>query len=86
MTIAKAIARAWTDAAYKTKLVGDPNAALSEAGVEVPVGTTVKVVENTADTQHVVLPVAPAKASELSTEELEKVAGGYDTKGNQHLG
>ena len=43
MTIAKAIARAWTDAAYKTKLVSDPHAALSEAGVSIPTATTVKV-------------------------------------------
>ncbi len=76
MTVAKAIARAWADAAYKTKLVSDPHAALSEAGVSVPTGTTVKVIENTADTVHVVLPAAPAKASEMSIDELEKVAGG----------
>ena len=76
MTIAKAIARAWTDAAYKTKLVSDPHAALSEAGVSIPTGTTVKVIENTAETTHVVLPVAPKKTSEMSSDELEKVAAG----------
>ena len=76
MTIANAIARAWNDAGYKAKLLSDPHAALAEAGVEVPAGTTVKVVENSADTQHVVLPVAPGNADELSTEELAKVAGG----------
>ncbi len=65
MTVTKAIARAWTDADYKAKLLSDPHAALAEAGVEVPAGTTVKVVENTADTQHVVLPVAPDNAGEL---------------------
>jgi len=77
MTIAKAIARAWTDGAYKAKLVSDPHTALAEAGVEVPAGTTVKVVENTTDTQHLVLPVAPPEAGEVSVDELEKVAGGY---------
>ena len=76
MNVSLAIARAWTDGAYKARLVSDPHAALAEAGVEVPVGLTVKVVENTADTQHLVLPVAPGNASELSIEELEKVAGG----------
>ncbi len=79
MTIAKAIARAWNDAGYKAKLLNDPHAALAEAGVEVPAGTTIKVVENTADTQHVVLPVAPGNAGELSIEELEKVAGGVES-------
>ncbi len=56
--------------------MSDPHAALVEAGVEVPAGTTIKVVEDTADTRHLVLPVAPGDAGELSAEELEKVAGG----------
>ncbi len=76
MTIAKAVARAWADAEYKAKLLSNPHAALAEQGVEIPPGTSVKVMENTADTQHVVLPVAPGDAGELSAEELEKVAGG----------
>ncbi len=76
MAITKAIARAWTNADYKAKLLSDPHAALAEVGVEVPAGTTVKVMENTADTQHLVLPVSPAAVGELSSEELEKVAGG----------
>ena len=76
MTIQKVIARAWTDADYKAKLVDDPAAALAEAGVEVPAGTKMKVVENTADTVHVVLPVAPTEAGKISMDELEKVAGG----------
>ena len=79
MTIAKATARAWTDAAYKSKLTNDPHAALAEVGVEVPAGTTVKVVENTADTQHLVLPMTPAEAGEISMDELESMAGGTMT-------
>ena len=73
---AKIIAKAWRDPDYKAKLLTDPHAALAEVGVEVPPGTTLKVIENTADTQHLVLPVAPGNAGELSIEELEKVAGG----------
>lgn len=76
MTVAKAIARAWTDGAYKARLANDPVSALAEAGVVVPAGSTVKLVENTAETRHLVLPVAPANAREMSTDELEKVAGG----------
>ncbi len=75
--IAKAIARAWTDAAYKAKLLGDPHAALAEVGVEVQAGTKIKVVENTADTRHIVLPVAPMRTGEMSGDELEKLAGGF---------
>lgn len=76
MTIAKAIARAWSDAGYKAKLLSDPHAALTEAGVDVPSGTTVQVVEDSADTRHIVLPLAPKQAGEMSIGELEKVAGG----------
>ena len=77
---ARAIARAWTDADYKARLINDPHAALAETGVEVPAGITVKVVENTTDTHHLVLPVAPPEAGEVSMEELEKVAGGKKPK------
>ncbi len=77
MNVSLAIARAWADGAYKARLMNDPHTALAEAGVEVPVGLTVKVVENTADMQHLVLPVAPGHVGEVSIEELEKVAGGH---------
>jgi len=86
MTIAKAIARAWTDQAYKAKLLNDPHAALSEVGVEVPAGITAQVVENTNDTQHLVLPVAPVEAGEMSVEDLEKVAGGTGNSGDANIG
>ena len=76
MTVAKAIARAWSDADYKSRLLNDTNAALAEAGVEVPAGTTVKVVENTADTMHLALPIAPDVAGEVSADDLERIAGG----------
>ena len=76
MTIEKAIARAWTDADYKAKLLNDPHAALAEQGIQIPTGTTIKVMENTADTVHVALPVVPADTGEIAMEKLEKLAGG----------
>ncbi len=79
MTISKAIARAWRDSAYKAKLLSDPHAALAEAGVEVPEGTNIKVVENSSDTHHLVLPTAPANVGELSGEALEKAAAGANS-------
>jgi len=81
MTISNAIARAWTDADYKAKLMNDPRAALAEAGVEVPSGMTVKVLENTAEIEHLVLPVMPAEVGEMSAHELEEIAGGTDHTG-----
>jgi len=76
MSMSNVTTRAWSDPAYKAKLLREPHAALAEAGVKVPAGTRVTVVEDTADTRHFVLPVAPANAGELSAEELEKIAGG----------
>lgn len=76
MNVSMAIARAWADPDFKRRLLTTPNATLAEAGVEVPAGTPIKVIEDTADTQHLVLPVAPAEACEVSMDDLEKVAGG----------
>ncbi len=74
---AKVFARAWSDAEYKAKLLSDPHAALAEAGVEIPAGKTIKVVENSADIAHLVLPVEPGVAGELSDDQLDKVAAGF---------
>ena len=57
--INKVIAKAWTDDEYKAKLLDDPHAALADAGIDVPEGVTVLVMENTADTVHLVVPPAP---------------------------
>lgn len=76
MTINKAIALAWKDAAYKAKLLHDPQSALEDVGLTVPKDAVLKVVENSNRARHIVLPAAPKNAGELSLEELEKVAAG----------
>ena len=70
----KVVARAWRDPAFKAKLIADPQAVLAEAGMAVPAGVTVKVVENTATHLHFVLPPKPAGL--LSDEALDQAAGG----------
>ena len=72
-THGKIIARAWRDPTFKAKLIADPQATLKEAGVVLPAGTTVQVVENTATHVHFVLPPKPTGA--LSDEALDKAAG-----------
>ena len=74
-TYAKLMARAWSDAAFKAKLLSDPRSALTAAGIEVPNGISVKVVEDTEDTRHLVLPTAPE--GELTEEDLAKVGAGF---------
>src|SRR5215470_9585989 len=71
----KLVARAWNDPAFKARLVAEPTAALATAGIAVPTGVTLKVVEDTNKLMHLVLPPTPAE-EEISDEALDKVAGG----------
>ena len=71
----KIAAQAWSDPAYKARLMANPAAVLKEAGIDIPAGMKVKAVENTGDTAHFILPAPPADV-ELSEESLSKVAGG----------
>ena len=68
--------KAATDAAFRQALISNPKATLSkELGVPVPDGIKVHVVEDSADTVHLVLP--PRQGSrQLSESELQAVAGG----------
>ncbi len=72
------IGRAWADKDFETALLADPRAAiLKAAGIEIPPGVTVQVLQETEDTLYLVLPHSPLGAEgELSDEALEKVAGG----------
>jgi hypothetical protein len=70
----KVVAKAWRDPSFKAKLLADPQAVLKEAGLAVPAGVTVKVVENTATHLHFVLP--PKPTGQLSDEALDAVAAG----------
>jgi len=70
-------ARTMTDPEFKAQFIADPAAVLSAAGVEVPEGLTIKVVENSSSTFHVVLPDPEAVTDEL----LATASGGYSTAG-----
>ena len=74
---AKIIAQSWSDKEFKQRLKDDPHAALAEHGIDVPSGTQVSVVENTAETIHLVLPAEPD--GEISEEDLANVSGGTFT-------
>jgi hypothetical protein len=70
----KLIAKAWRDPSFKARLIADPQGMLRQAGVSIPAGMTVKVVENTRTHFHFVLPAKPPGA--LSDEELDRASGG----------
>ena len=69
------ISRAWSDEAFKARLLADTMAELKANGITVPEGVTVKAVENTDKVFHLFIPPKPV-ARELSDEDLDKVAGG----------
>lgn len=66
--VGKVIASAWMSDDYLAKLRTDPHAALAEHGIDVPRDRKIKVVEDSADTIHVVVPQRP---SHLSDEDLQ---------------
>ena len=68
------ISKAWSDEAFKKRLLSDTMAVLKENGITAPEGITVKAVENTDKVFHIVIPPKPSK--ELSDAELDKVAAG----------
>ena len=67
------IARAWADEEFKARLVSSPKAVLREYGLEMAPGIEVRVVEDTEEVRHFVLP--PSPTGELSEEELSPAAG-----------
>jgi hypothetical protein len=68
------IARAWSDDAFKARLLANPNEVLAESGMDVPSGVQIRIVENTDTVTYVTLPAPPSE--EISDDALEAVAGG----------
>jgi hypothetical protein len=67
------IARAWADEAFKDRLMTHPKTVFREHGIEMAPDLDVRMVEDTEQVRHFVLPSNPA--GELSEEELSPVAG-----------
>ena len=77
--LAALFAACWKDEALKARFMSDPKAVLAEYGIDVPANMNVNVVENSDNTVHITMPLAPADAGDLSDEELSNVAGGHHT-------
>lgn len=67
------VARAWADEELKGRLIEDPAGVLREHGIEIPLGTELRVVEDTPEIRHLVLPASPE--GELVDEELVASVG-----------
>ncbi len=68
------IERAWRDPAFKRRLLAEPEAVFAEAGVPVPAGRKIKIVEDSNAVSHFVLPTPPGDAG-LTDADLDAVAG-----------
>ena len=71
------IARARMDDAFKKRLLAEPTAVLKEAGVEIPEGVEIRILENTDKVIHLVW---PDDSAQLSGDQLDKAAGGAFNK------
>jgi hypothetical protein len=80
--IARILEQAWQDPVFKAKLLTDAKEAVAQSGIRLPEKYELKVWENTPTVEHMVIPVNPAE-SELSEADLEAVAGGGLSKGQQ---
>lgn len=67
------VAKAWADDELKQRLLTEPSAVLEEHGIEVPSGIELRVVEDTDEIYHLVLPASPA--GDLLDEELTSSIG-----------
>ena len=72
----RVVAKAWSDEAFKQRLLADPGAVLKAEGVALPEDAELRLVENTDNLVYLTL---PAKPSALSDEQLGQVAGGVVT-------
>ena len=68
------VAKAWADDDYKQRLISDSAAVLKEEGIDVPEGVGIKVVENTQEVFHMVLPAAPDSTEGVIEDVEERLA------------
>jgi len=66
---------------YKRSLLADPKKVVAlQLGQDLPDALSIKVVQDSAETMHMVLPYIPEEGAELSDADLEMVAGGKGTE------
>jgi hypothetical protein len=73
------IEKCWKDPEFKKQVIGDPKGMLERhTGQKLPAPIKIFIHEEDANTLHFSIPSAPSNLSELSDDELERVAGGTD--------
>jgi hypothetical protein len=64
----KIVARAWTDDAFKQRLLADPKTVLAEFGIPSNASREIRVVENSESVFYLVLPQKPGN---LSADQID---------------
>jgi hypothetical protein len=73
------IEKCWKDPEFKKAVVSDPKGMLERhTGRKLPPQIKIFIHEEDPNTLHLSIPPAPSNLTELSDEDLEKVAGGTD--------
>jgi len=71
--IEQIVSKAWIDEAFQHRLRSDPAGVLRSEGVRIPQGVEIRLMEDTENVRHIVLPMKPS-VQEI-TEEQFKVHG-----------
>jgi hypothetical protein len=72
------IAKAWSDKAFKERLISNPRTVLEEHGITIPKAMDVKAVENTDKVFYLVIPPVPAPPSNALEFFEERAAAAMD--------
>jgi|ERR1700722_7996311 hypothetical protein len=73
------IEKCWKDPEFKKQIVSDPKGMLERhTGQRLPPDVKIFIHQEDANTVHFSIPLPPANVTELSDEDLERVAGGTD--------
>jgi Nitrile hydratase, alpha chain len=73
------VEKSWKDHEFKKAVLSDPKGMLERhLGQKLPTQVRVLIHEEDANTLHFSIPQAPSNLTELSNEDLERVAGGTD--------
>ena len=73
------VQRAWKDEAFRAEFLADAKGTIEKySGQKLPAELNIVALAEDEKSIHFVIPQKPANASELTDDELEKVAGGID--------
>ncbi len=72
--LAELLMLTWSDDALRDRLLSDTMGVLKDHGIEVDAGVQVKVLENTAEAQYIILPPKPRRGTD-ATEPSETGRG-----------